>query len=130
MKASFRKYNNIHKECLRLLFNENYYAHKHKRQATFKKYYKNKEKRNATSKMYYGSHKSKAIAASHVQNLSLWNAKSVLRRARQCYAKHKAQYCAVMRHIYELTEPKPHVQHQYVQKLNKNYSAILRLWLC
>ena len=37
------------------------------------------------------------------------------------FAQHKAQCCANMRRRYVLTEliAKPHVQHQYVKKLNK-----------
>ena len=39
MKFLSREYNNIHKEQLKVLFHENYYTHKRKRQGALNKYY-------------------------------------------------------------------------------------------
>ena len=109
MKSLFREYNNIHKEQLKVLFHDNYHTHKQKIQSAFNKYYtENKEKIKAARKRYYGG-----------RARNVCNAKSVLRRARRYYAKHRARCCANMRCRHDLTEPKPRVQHQYVQKLNK-----------
>ena len=67
-------------------------------------------KRNAFFAKYYEAHRDKMkdyFRGCGARAQKIWNAKSVLKRARRYNAKQKAQFCANMRHRYDLTEPKP-----------------------
>ena len=121
IKLSVRQHYQHNKQAKQLRVKQYYERNKDAKQVMRKLHYQqNKECTKIYCKNYYTRNRDKlACKAKFLYSSDREFAKVALKRARKCYARNRTSICASKRRRYNLAEPKPCIQQQYVLAAKK-----------